>query len=268
MSPSKEPFFLATHAAEGFGSASYTADTAEEYVELFAEADDESVVGEATAIYYACPWLPQRIHTWFPDAKMFVILRNPVDRAWSHYRKHARQGYPMFSSSFEQALREVHVHMLADGSMHWNAGYISHGLYSKILTRYANFFGNDQIKVILFEDLKHFPERTPRELYSFLNIDFYEISDAGTVYNASVPGNISKSAFGEIKVLPAKLRNALRSGRHFLRRAYSTLTTTESREAIPTTMETETRKHLIKVFEDEIRRTEDFIGRSLQHWLV
>jgi hypothetical protein len=215
---------------------------------LFPEATTEKIIGEATAIYYACPWVPRRIHDWFPGAKMVLILRNPIERAWSHYRKHARSGYPMFSASFEEALREVHVHRLSDGSMTWHEGYIPYGMYAQCLSRYSTFFGSDQLKVVLFEDLKRQPENTLKILHDFLGLDPHVPSDLEKVYNASESQTRSITGI-----------------RSLLGWAYRRV----SGHTCPTpNMPSKIRQHLISLFEEDIRKTQDLIGRDLHHWLV
>src|SRR6188508_1581564 len=96
MSPIKEPNFFAYeetikqnlyHKEKGVG-------TLEEYKDLFAEANGRhKAIGEASVSYLFYPPVPERIKQMVPDAKIIISLRNPVDRALSHYYMEYKLGY-------------------------------------------------------------------------------------------------------------------------------------------------------------------------------
>jgi hypothetical protein len=60
------------------------------------------VSGEATPYYIFHPLVPDRVYKLFPNVKLIVLLRNPVDRAWSHYHHEVRGGFEQLS--FEEAI--------------------------------------------------------------------------------------------------------------------------------------------------------------------
>jgi len=76
--------------------------TLDEYLALFKEANaNHSLVGEASMAYLTGPSSAQEIHDFNPDAKIIIILRNPVDRAYSLYNWMVQEGYGMPQHSRE-----------------------------------------------------------------------------------------------------------------------------------------------------------------------
>ena len=77
--------------------------TLREYESLFANVTNELGIGEASPLYLYSEKAARRIKHYVPDAKLMVILRNPVDRAFSCYTHLLREGYETLS--FEAALK-------------------------------------------------------------------------------------------------------------------------------------------------------------------
>jgi hypothetical protein len=122
----------------------------------------EHLVGEATPTYLAHPEAPARIAEVAPDARCIAILRDPVDRAWSHYwydRAIALNDSP----PFEEIVRTV-----GTASEH---PYLSHGRYVRQLQRYAHVLPRDQMLVLWFDTLRDDPVATWRTACTFLGLD-------------------------------------------------------------------------------------------------
>jgi hypothetical protein len=152
------------------------------YLRLFMRAGDHPVVGDASPSYLWHPEVPRRIRAVVPEAKIAAILRDPVERAFSHYLMDYREGAQ--SKSFYQAL-------LADMSRHdkgWGISdlYYELGLYAGQVRRYLNTFKLERVKILMFEDFRRDPGRVLRELAAFLDLDpapFAHI-DASRHYNS------------------------------------------------------------------------------------
>jgi hypothetical protein len=127
------------------------------------------VSGEATPYYMAHPHAPGRIAELLPAVKLIVVLRNPVDRAYSHYNYLRRVGVEPLTS-FEEALEaeperlagEVDK-MMADPSYksrnHWHFSYAARGLYADQLKVLLQLFPREQILVLQAEQLLSDPSR-------------------------------------------------------------------------------------------------------------
>lgn len=138
----------------------------EYYQSYFAEApDDAAKVGEASPGYICKPGTAQRIHELLPQVKLIAVLRNPVDRAYSQYWDNRRFLYEHLS--FEQTMEVA----LTTQYRHGERGYFSRGAYINHIENYLEFFRQDQLLVLLFDELKQDPAATFRRCFEFLGVD-------------------------------------------------------------------------------------------------
>ena len=146
------------------------------YLRLFSEAGERRAVGEGSTPYLVAPEVPQRIRAAYPDAKILMILRNPVDRAFSLYRYLCLIGAESMSS-FEKALDIESARMRDEWFRHnnplWYAlyEYFHSGLYAAQIERYLSVFPEKQVKVILFDELDRDPLGVVQSVYRFLGVD-------------------------------------------------------------------------------------------------
>lgn len=137
------------------------------------------ITGEATPFYLFHPHAPERIWRAFPDAKIILMLRNPIDRAYSHYRYHIKLGEETLT--FEEAiaaeperLEGEYEKMLTDenyNSVNYKIySYLKRGIYVDQLERWLAFFPKEQILVIKSEDFFSDPAASHREAQSFLSL--------------------------------------------------------------------------------------------------
>lgn len=129
----------------------------EEYEKAFAECGSETVRGEISTSYLAGENAPEHIHSLFPDMKLVVSLRDPVERALSHIR-HLQSKNKLPNDISAKAAVEEYPEI------------IEFGLYGKHLKRYLSFFSKEQLHVILLDDIKNNPKKVVRELYTFLEV--------------------------------------------------------------------------------------------------
>jgi len=159
MSPVKEPHFFTTAGATL--APAYA--TEEAYLRLFAGAH-EPVRGEASASYFGDPASPAAIKRVSPDAKILVMLRNPVERAYSHYWHAVGNGRE--SRPFGEAVREELAGRRPEGT----EPYVRRGFYSESLRRYLDLFG-DNVRVLFLEELSRDPSSTMRDVFGFIGVD-------------------------------------------------------------------------------------------------
>lgn len=137
------------------------------------------MVGEATPYYLFHPHAARRLRAAVPAAKLFVLLRNPVDRAYSHYHHEVSMGVEPLS--FEDALaREESVlpaetaRIVADESYrsfaHFNYSYLARGIYVDQLESWARFFPSEQMLVIKSEDFYADPATVVAQAFAFLGL--------------------------------------------------------------------------------------------------
>jgi hypothetical protein len=140
----------------------------ETYHGLFDGVRNETAIGEASWTYLYRSEASRRIREYAPEAKLITILRNPVDRAYSHYRQNVQAGREPLAD-FPQALAREEVRIRDNWWPEFH--YVQMGLYSVQLKRYFDTFDRDQIKIYLYEDLVSDPYGLLRDAFGFLGVD-------------------------------------------------------------------------------------------------
>jgi hypothetical protein len=227
----------------------------QEYEELFAEAGDAAAIGEASPIYLECPQAAARIWELLPGARIICGLRHPVERAYSDYLMYLRARRRQFDPTRDLTA----VAAWARPDSHW----MRIGRYYEQLLRYFNAFHRERIHVFLFDDLKRSPEQVVQEMYGFLGVDPGFVPDFATPHNV---GGMPASRFLEGVLTSRVLRSAVepwmpKGAANWVRR----LRTRAMRQA--PSLPRELRAELTNTFRDDILRTSELVGRSLDHWL-
>jgi hypothetical protein len=262
MSPVKEPNFF---SSQGQQNAVDAVTNIEAYQHLFRGAADEKAIGEASHHYLYEPGAATEIRRYVPEAKLIAILRNPVDRAYSHFLHMVRSGTEPLDD-FTQALQEkgevgIHKERIFQD-------YIGRGLYYDQLKRYFGTFPREQVRVYLYEDLRDTPIRTVQDAFRFLKVDDSFVPDVSLRRNVSGrPKYKTLDALlrsqGRIKhaakiYLPARMRWRLS-------KAFDDLKTRNLVESPP--LRSEARQQLIRVYREDILRLQDLLHRDLSGWL-
>jgi hypothetical protein len=157
------------------------------YHALFSDASHETAIGEASHSYLYQAQAAGRIEKYAPDIKLIAILRNPTERAFSHYRQLIRNGRERIRD-FARALEEEEVRVRDNWWPDFH--YVRIGLYYQQLQRYFKLFRTDQIRVYLYEDLCLDPAGMLRDIFRFLEVEDTFIPQASIRYNASgIPKN-------------------------------------------------------------------------------
>ena len=136
----------------------------------FAGAPDAACKGEATTQYMMFPEVPRRIHDTFPNVKLLALLRNPIDRAYSHYRMSVMRGYE--TRSFEDCVDALQSPSdRGDGVLDIHRDYFRFGEYGRIFESYLEHFDTGQFNLVFTETLDADPARLTRNVYEFLGVD-------------------------------------------------------------------------------------------------
>lgn len=126
--------------------------------------------GEATPAYMYCRDAPKRIWQYNPDMKIILILRNPIERAFSHWNMEVSRGAE--SLSFIEALRkESERSREALPSQHYVYSYMDRGYYSCQIRELWRFFKQEHTLVLKYDELKDNPSSVLVKLFDFLGVD-------------------------------------------------------------------------------------------------
>ena len=263
----KEPHFFATlptgtPGAERRYVAAKMIDNEKDYLKLFKKAQPNHVTGEASVSNLADQYAALKIKKKVPHAKIIVLLREPVERAYSGFLMAVREGREK-TTSFYEALMEDYDHML----MYSGAGsvYVWPGLYFEQVKRYLDTFGSDMVRIYLTEDLSSDTSGTVKNVCSFLGVPFNDgnfFDPRKTYHGYGAPRNtLFKSVLGSLflqslvsRVAPMKLLYLLRER-------------LVDNEHPKPPLDSKAREFLKSLYHDDILRLQDLIGRDLQTWL-
>lgn len=136
------------------------------------------ITGEATPRYLFLPHVPQRVRRDLPDVKLIVILRNPVDRAYSHYYHNFRKN--RLQGSFEDALQQsedFEKQRSGNSSMAFWSGdrcsfdsYLARGMYAEQLERWFEFFPRERFLILKSDDFFRSPGSILSQIHAFLGV--------------------------------------------------------------------------------------------------
>ena len=258
MSSQKEPDYFSDKAIheQGMYYAKNRVNTLDKYESLFVQK--ESVVyGEASVSYLFYENVAEDIKKYNPNAKIIIMLRNPIERAFSHYLMDYRLG--LISDSFENVLAKISKHKNAHL---FYQQYIEVSKYSKQIQRYLDFFEKDSILFIDYEDLKINVSKTVDQVYNFLHISTEFAADINTKHNTfTMPKN---------KVI--RLIYSFVFLRKILTFLFPTYLVKNIRVLLfksdkkPELLK-ETRSLLKRIFNDDIKKLEEVLAKNYSKWI-
>jgi hypothetical protein len=254
MAPMKEPHFFSRiePSPQWKDFFPYISDE-DEYLALFEGATDEQVLGEASTSYLWDTRAAERIRRTVGEASILIMLRDPVDRAYSQYWNDVREG--LEKRPFLEALREEQRF----GPRRWGVSslYIDCGRYADQVARYLDRFGS-RVHVLLFEDFVADQAGAVGGVLSFLGLP---PTDAGALTERSNPAALPRSKLGGALLASGRVRRIARATvpRTLRRRLRGALL----KEASPPPMDAEARALLTEVFRPEVERLAERLGRPL-----
>jgi hypothetical protein len=140
------------------------------YNSFFIPRGEALAVGESTPSYSYVPEAARRIYEYNPAMRLIVLLRNPVRRAWSHWRMETERG--LDTLPFGEAIRrepERCREVLPEA--HRIVSYVDRGFYSEQIRRLMRFFPPEQLLFIKSETFFTEPAATMSRICRFLQID-------------------------------------------------------------------------------------------------
>ncbi len=144
------------------------------------------ITGEANPNYIFHPLVPKRIFNAFPNAKLIIILRNPVDRAYSDYNMRVRMNDE--NLSFEDSLKDEKRRVMGEREkIYKNENYFSYnlttysyldrGIYIEQIKDWMNLFSKKQMLILRTEDLDENPNKILKQTFEFLGISNFKIKN-------------------------------------------------------------------------------------------
>lgn len=150
------------------------------YLDHFPQRTAQQLSGEASPFYLFHPQSARRIAEVYPQIKIVVILRDPVERAISHYHQQYRRGHEKLTmlEAFQQEPQRINKaweKLLRDeqtsASKLQQCSYLKRGEYLPQLLRYEAYFPKQQIYLLESRDFFDQPQKNLSQLFQFLKID-------------------------------------------------------------------------------------------------
>jgi hypothetical protein len=168
MANRKEVHFFDNETFYAHGKPDYSI-----YHSSFSPRASHRLAGEATPIYMYWHETPRRIYEYNPNMKLIVILRNPIDRAYSHWNMERSRNAE--SLPFWEAIQNEQQRCLeALPYQHRIYSYVDRGYYLEQLKRLWHYFSKDRVLVLKNDYLKDQPNKTLKEVCNFLELNDFE----------------------------------------------------------------------------------------------
>ena len=141
---------------------------------------------DVTPAYIRKPWVARRIKELFPEIKLIALLRNPVDKAYSHYHSSIKSGVqkPSFEEMVEEDIKTFqkfeNTNSIIDDEYFRNyieKSELGRGLYAQQLKIWFELFDPKQILILTSEELSTETNKAMNKIFQFLDLPDYEIPD-------------------------------------------------------------------------------------------
>lgn len=139
------------------------------YHEKFNFDPGKKIFGQITPSYIYQDCVAERVWSYNPDMKFIILLRNPIDRAYSHWNMEVLLGREKLSF-LDAIVKEADRAKYALPRRDLQYSYIDRGYYVEQLRRFLRFFPREQFLILKNEYLKNEERKCLREISNFLNV--------------------------------------------------------------------------------------------------
>ncbi|HWC96695.1 MAG TPA: sulfotransferase [Candidatus Sulfopaludibacter sp.] len=231
----------------------------DDYLRLFAAASDHKAIGEASVCYLWSSTAPVNIRAQIPDAKILIVLRNPVERAFSQY---------IHCVSMGRLHASLHDHIQAslrnrDPKFSMEFPFLELGRYHGQIQRYRDHFPAASICISFFEDYRDRPRETLATVLRFLNVDDSFVADTAARHlQVALPRNLAAGHYLKSlgiwqrarRLCPPSILPLARRLVHRPRRDIA--------------LDPQDRAFLADYYRDDILQLAGLLNRDLSHWLA
>jgi len=235
------------------------------YKEFFSEYKDELIAGSFTASYSFYPKVPKRIFNDLgSDIKFIFVLRQPIDRAVSHYNMTKGRLYE--NLIFEEAIAQEKIRIQRGDFEFGHYSYFSRGYYSVQIERYFRFFPEEQFLFLDFDTdiVENLPETLIR-IQNFLGVKVMQLnsnihSNKAFSYQSNLFTKYLQSRNKNKKILKRIIPKNLRMN---LREKILNLYTTDNKMSLS---QGERQRYFNTYFQDDHYKVEKLSKLELSHW--
>ncbi|MEO8392411.1 MAG: sulfotransferase domain-containing protein [Chloroflexota bacterium] len=230
------------------------------YDDYFADAQPiHKAIGEASPEYSSIEGIPELLQKHLGNIKLIFILRDPVERAYSHYWWAIKSGRVEWLS-FEDALQQETARLQSLELTRINYAYVRRGLYLKEIQPFLEVFPRESLFFMLLEEVKQQPLEQLNLACDFLGIDQFPSLPEITRTNAA---NIPQypNVYRTLSAVHQRMSGSNIAGLHLARRAIRRVQNGFPRTTAHPSMKPATRLHLQQVFREANQQLFEFLGK-------
>ncbi|MDJ0576898.1 MAG: sulfotransferase [Xenococcaceae cyanobacterium MO_234.B1] len=230
--------------------------TIEDYKNSYDTITTQKVFGEVSSVYLQSEKACLSIKKYFPEAKLLAILRNPVDRAFSH-----------FNTLSDGKKSQLKFKNICQNPQQFKTNSILNiGLYYSNLKRYFENFNNQQIRILLFDLLVNNKRKFFSDFFEFIEVSQDFLPDTSFIVRKGGKQKELKKAIFSNPFLKATARTIIKpltnqQQRYSLSKKFDNLFLTKN--SLPDDL----RSSLIDYYREDILRTQELLDINLSHWL-
>lgn len=236
-----------------------------EYKNLFKESSiSHKVKGESSTPYmFFYKKTVENLKKILPntrDLKILIVLRNPIDRAYSQYMMKVRD--VVEDLSFEEAIKQEKNRIKSNA--HFDFFYLKRGLYFNQVKHYMDNFEN--VKVVFYDDFKRDKDSFFSDILEFLALDYMEFQ---TIKKKNVSGVPRVKFLNDFILSNLKVKRAIfhylpDSIRHKINKVKKAIF--ELNIAKPPKMRTKTRENLKEFYKEDVTKLSRLLKKDLSYW--
>jgi len=163
---------------------------------------NKKLTGEASPSYLFNPCVVKRVHADLPDVKIIILLRDPVSRAFSHYKMNVKNGIEPLS--FEEAIdreeerlekgsSDMQEDELFFSNNYRRYSYVKRGFYDEQLANWLQYYPLNQMMIIKSEDLYKDSEKVVKQVCEFLDLKTVANGINYANKNKGIPGELNET---------------------------------------------------------------------------
>lgn len=227
--------------------------TLEQYQQQFSHRQDSQITVELSTIYYTNPHAAKLIYEYNPDIKLFMILRDPTQRAFSAFMMKVKQG--IFDvASMEEKLLDT------------NSLLVRSGFYHSQIQSFLAYFPRERFKIFFFEDFLKNKQLFYQDLSDYLGVEVslpkqdYHARKGGKPKNFILHKMLTKN--NPVRVAAASLLRLFVSEEKRRRLREKLITSNMGKAKLPSSL----RSQLIEIYRDDIIQLEHLLEVDLSAW--
>lgn len=246
---------------EGWGDESVIIEKPEQYDNLFADAANNQLVGEASPLYMLASSLPEKIKAYNPDIKIVIMLRNPTDVAWANFVMQCRDGVETIDvEDIDGFLNQARYE---NPMLHPFCDHLDMPKYAKHLPAYVEAFGHN-LHLMIFEDFLADKDGELKKLFDFLGVKPEDNLDTESEVNVSaMPKHVWIRDLLRHNLMVKKVARAFMS-QDMRNKVRNFIETRNAGKKVK--MPDYVRAHLDKMYKDDRNYVENSLGLDISAW--